>query len=84
MTSGPLRELAQVLEKTDPTANPGAALRYGVVQAVTAPTLTIRLNGSTTDITGVRKLASYTTAAASDVVAVLIQGANLLVIGEVG
>lgn len=72
-------DLADVLLEL--TAGDGIRLRKGVVQAVTAPTVTIRLGGSTTDIAGVRYLASYTPAV-GNVVFVLVDGPALLILGR--
>lgn len=56
-------------------------LRKGQVSAVSAPTVTITLGGSTTTIAGVSYLASYTPTV-NDVVFVLVDGPSLLVLGK--
>lgn len=59
-------------------------LRQATVQALTAPTMTIRIGGSTTNIPGVAALASYTGRANGDTVWVLQVGPDLLVLGKQG
>lgn len=56
--------------------------RKMTVQAVTAPTVTLRLAGSAVDITAVRRLASYTPTAGDDVWVWESPEGELLVLGK--
>jgi len=77
-----MRELADILTK--PSATAPATLRWGVVTAVvTGPpkTVTAQLSGSSTPTAGIRYLSSYTPTVA-DVVAMLVTGTDVLVLGR--
>lgn len=67
--------------------DPGGAspvyLRQGKITGVSAPLVSLTLGGSTTVVSGIAKLASYT-ATVNDVVWVLQSGTMLLVLGKQG
>lgn len=75
-----LTELADVL--LGMTTGEGVTRRKAVVQSVQTASVTIRLGGGTTDIAGVRHVASYAPES-GDVVEVVADGPALLVIGTV-
>lgn len=74
-----LADLASVLVPA--VEHPVLTLRRGVVQAVTGATVTVRLGGGTTDLTGIRVWASVSPAA-GDVVELLANGADLRVVAK--
>lgn len=57
-------------------------LRFGEVVSVQSGTITVTVAGSSTEISGVRYLDSYTPSG-SDTVAMLTDGLDLLVLGAV-
>lgn len=58
-------------------------LRFGAVVSAQVGSITITVAGSTTQISGVKYLASYSSPTANDVVALLTDGLDILVIGKV-
>lgn len=53
----------------------------GVVTAVTSPTVTVRIDGATTTIPNVKRLASYTPSV-NDTVEVLIDDTDIIILGK--
>jgi hypothetical protein len=74
-------DLQRVVRDFSPEQNP-IRLRFGVVQSVGSGVLTVTVAGSDVEISGVRFLSSYS-ASASDTVAMLTDGLDLLVLGKV-
>jgi hypothetical protein len=80
--SNPTESLARLI--APPSALPAVRLRQGIVTATAAgqpATVTVKLGGSTTTISGIRYLSSYT-ATTNDTVWILQAGADLLVLGK--
>ena len=75
-------ELGTILGKII-DGNTSLFLRYGVVSAVTTGPnrVSVKISGSTTAITGVRYLASYSPTT-SDVVVCLLNDSDLIVLGK--
>jgi hypothetical protein len=61
---------------------PSIRLRFGVIESVGSGVVSLKVAGSDVEITDVRFLESYS-ASASDVVAVLTDGLDLLVLGKI-
>lgn len=58
-------------------------MAQGVVTATTTGSVSVKINGSTTAISGIKYLSSYTPAI-NDVVFMLIDGKDVLILGKRG
>jgi hypothetical protein len=84
-----INKMAEALKPDRPLAvgqglEPNVVMRIAKVTAVTAPTVSIQLGGSTTTLTTIKCLVSYASPTVNDnVIVAVLNGTSMIVLGKI-